>query len=89
MRRESLNYDAAETLAIRALGHIAGDSDLGPRFLDLTGLDAGSLRARVGDPALLAAALMFLEAHEPSLVATADALGLRPDELVSARALLA
>lgn len=81
--------DAAEIHALRALGHIAGDPELGPRFLDLTGLDAAELRARAGDPALLAAALAFLEAHEPSLIATAQALDVRPGDLVAAHGVLA
>ena len=44
------------------------------------------LRARIGDPGLLAAVLRFLEAHEPDLVACADALGVAPSRLVEARA---
>jgi len=84
------NRDDAETLALRALAHIAGDSDLGPRFLDLTGLDVAGLRARVGEPGLLAAALGFLEAHEPSLIAVATSLGVKPTALTDAhRALTA
>jgi hypothetical protein len=54
----------------------------------VTGLDAAGLRARAGEPALLAAALGFLEAHEPDLIACADALGVRPAQLVAARAAL-
>lgn len=81
--------DAAETLALRALAHIAGDGDLGPRFLDLTGLDVGTLRARAGEPDILAAALGFLAAHEPSLIATAHALDVSPGALVAAHQVLA
>lgn len=81
--------EAAETLALRALAHIAGDADLGPRFLDLTGLDVAELRARAADPGLLAAALGFLEAHEPSLVAAAAALGVKPGALTAAHEVLA
>lgn len=76
--------DAAATLALRALAHIAGDPDLGPRFLDLTGLDVATLRARAGEPDVLTAALGFLEAHEPSLVATAAALHVAPTALTAA-----
>lgn len=82
-------HDDAETLALRALGHVVGDPDLGPRFLDLTGLDVAGLRARAGEPGLLAAVLAFLAAHEPSLVATADALGVKPAALVRAHEALA
>ena len=85
----SIPREAAETLALRALGHIAGDPDLGPRFLDLTGLDAAGLRARAAEPALLAAALAFLEAHEPSLIAAAAALGVAPGDLAAAHRVLA
>ncbi|MGI4878894.1 MAG: DUF3572 family protein [Janthinobacterium lividum] len=79
----------AETLALRALAYIVGDGDLGPRFLDLTGLDVAGLRARAGEPGLLAAALGFLEAHEPSLVAAAAGLAVKPTALIDAHRQLA
>lgn len=81
--------DAAAILALRALAHIAGDPDLGPRFLDLTGLDVATLRAHAGEPEVLGAALGFLEAHEPSLVATAAALDVKPSALIDAHRMLA
>jgi hypothetical protein len=34
---------------------------------------------------LLAALLRFLEAHEPDLIDVADAMGVKPAELVAAR----
>uniref|UniRef100_UPI001576429A DUF3572 family protein n=1 Tax=Sphingomonas bacterium TaxID=1895847 RepID=UPI001576429A len=55
------------------------------RLLALTGLDPAELRARAAEPAVLAAALAFLESHEPDLVACADALGMAPATLVAAR----
>jgi len=82
-------HDEAATLALRVLAHIVGDADLGPRFLDLTGLDVATLRTRAGEPDVLAAALGFLESHEPSLIATAHALDVQPAALVAARAVLA
>ena len=57
---------------------------LGPRFLDFSGLDAATLRAQAGERHLLAAALAFLEAHEPSLLAAAAALDIKPAALVAA-----
>ena len=54
-------------------------------MLALTGLDPASLRARAGEPAVLAAALSFLEANERDLVACAEAIGTTPAALVSAR----
>ncbi len=79
----------AETLALRALAYVVGDAELGPRLLDLTGLDAGALRAGAGDPAVLAATLQFLAAHEPSLLACATALDVRPAVLIDAEQQLA
>ncbi len=76
--------ETAETLGLRALAHIVGDADLGPRFLDLTGLDVATLRARAGSPAVLSAVLGFLESHEPSLIATAEALDVPPAALTAA-----
>ncbi len=78
----------AETLALRALAYVAGDAELGPRLLDLTGLDASGLRARAADPAVLAATLQFLAAYEPSLIACAAALDVRPAALIEAERLL-
>ncbi|GAA0731877.1 DUF3572 family protein [Sphingomonas sp. ABOLD] len=74
-----------ETAALQALVWILSDSGRAARLLDLTGLDPDTLRARAGDPALLAAALGFLESYEPDLIACADALDLSPAALVDAR----
>ncbi len=81
--------DAAVTLALRALGFVAGDPALGPRFLDLTGLDSATLRARAGTDAVLLALLDFLAGHEPSLVETAAALDVPPAALAAAQRTLA
>lgn len=78
----------AETLALRALTFVVGDSLLRPRLLDLTGLDSATLRSRAADPAVLAATLAFLEGHEPSLIACASALEVDPQSLVEARGLI-
>lgn len=75
----------AETLALRALTYVVADSELGPRLLTLTGLDVATLRSRAGDPALLAATIGFLEAHEASLLACAAALETDAQSLVAAK----
>jgi hypothetical protein len=82
--RSSEIVNVSETLALQALAWIIGDETLRPRFLDLTGLDAATLRARAGERDMLAATLGFLAAHEPTLVAAADALGVKPAALVAA-----
>ena len=43
------------------------------------------MRERLDDRAFLAAVLLFLEGHEPDLIACADALGVTPARLVAAR----
>ncbi|SNS60543.1 Protein of unknown function [Sphingomonas laterariae] len=84
MPRPETNHDPA-TIALQALAWILGDSARADRLLALTGIAPDELRARLGDPALLAAALGFLEAHEPDLVACAEALAVPPEALVRAR----
>ena len=75
-----------QALALAALAATLSDERRALRLLDLTGLDAGELRARAGEPRLLAATLAFLENHEPDLIAVSDAIGVRPQQLVAARA---
>ena len=62
-----------------------GDGPRAERLLALTGLTPEELRDGLGDPSLLAAVLDFLCAHEPDLVAAADALGVTPQDLAGAR----
>jgi len=74
-----------EATALAALAATLGDARRAQRFIDLTGIGTDELRARLGEPELLAALLRFLEAHEPDLIAVAEELGVRPDVLVKAR----
>jgi len=87
MSRIDTNDDAA-TLALRALAWTLGDATRAERLLALTGLAPGDLRAGAGDPATLAAVIGFLEAHEPDLIACAEAIGAAPAALVAARGML-
>lgn len=75
-------------LALTALAAVIGDGARGDRFLAMTGLTADELRQRAADPALLAALIAFLEAHEADLIAVADQLGVTPEALVKARVML-
>jgi len=83
MRPRSTND--AEALALSALATTLTDERRARRFLDLSGIDTEELRLRAAEPALLAALLRFLEAHEPDLIDVADAMGVKPAELVAAR----
>ena len=79
------NDDRAEALALSALGWALSDGQRAERLIALTGLTPHDLRARLGDRAVLAAILSFLEAHEPDLIACAEELEVKPAELVQAR----
>jgi Protein of unknown function (DUF3572) len=81
----TIETNEAETLALGALGWTLGDDARAERLLALTGLTPAALRAGIGDRAVLAALLRFLESHEPDLIACAQALGLAPARLVAAR----
>ena len=74
-----------ETLALNALAATLSDERRARRFLDLSGIETVELRARAGEPRLLAALIRFLEAHEPDLLAVADEIGVEPQSLVEAR----
>ena len=83
MRANSTND--AETLALSVLAATLTDERRAQRFLDLSGIDTEDLRSRAAEPDLLAALLRFLEAHEPDLIEVADAVGVKPADLVAAR----
>ncbi len=85
MTIQSTNDDAAEPLALSALGWSLSEDARAQRLLALTGLAPDDLRSRLGDRSLLAAILRFLEAHEPDLIACAEALEVTPAQLVEAR----
>lgn len=90
MPRDEANDPPADSvaLALRALVWTLQDCARADRLLAVTGLDAETLRASLGEPALLGGTLAFLEAHEPDLIACAADLGVRPEALVAARARL-
>lgn len=87
MRDAETNKEAV-TLALAALGWVVSDPGRADRLLDLTGLTPGDLRARAGEADTLAAVLGFLAAHEPDLIACADAIGCTPAALIAAHARL-
>ena len=72
-------------LALAALGWVLESEDRADRYLELTGLDPDTLRAGLGEPAILASAIDFLTNHEPDLIRAAEALAVSPEELVAAR----
>ena len=79
------NDSDPSVLALASLAATLGDERRARRFLDLTGIGTDELRARAGEPALLAGLLRFLESHEPDLMAVAAAIDVKPEALVEAR----
>lgn len=84
LRERSSPENDPHALALGALGWVLNSEDRAGRLLALTGLSPDDLRAGLGDPAVLSAVIDFLGAHEPDLVAAADALGVAPADLAAA-----
>jgi hypothetical protein len=81
--------EAARELAIVALGYIASDPEQLSRFLALTGIDPGSIRAAAEEPGFLAGVLGYITGHEPTLLAFATHASVAPEEIEKARLILA
>ena len=81
--------EGAELIAIQALGHVAADEALLSRFMAVTGVEPGDLRAMAEERAFLTAVLDFLAGHEPDLVDFAEAIGRPPEKVIEARHRLA
>ena len=73
----------AAALALAALGWILADERRSRRFLDLTGLTPDTLRQAIDEPATHRAVMDFLAAHEPDLIAAAEALDIEPSQLIA------
>lgn len=86
--RQTIGRDAAEALAIEALGFIAADPELMPRFLALTGIEPAAIRQAAAEPGFLAGVLGFVAAHEPTLLAFAGSAGVDPATIEQARSAL-
>jgi hypothetical protein len=70
--------EEAEALAVNALAFVASDPELLPRFLAITGIEAGSIRRAAREPGFLAGVLQFILAHEPTLMRFAEETGTPP-----------
>ncbi|USU08162.1 DUF3572 domain-containing protein [Sphingomonadaceae bacterium OTU29MARTA1] len=84
MRTRDTNLPDADVLGLQALVWAIGEPDRADRLIAVTGLDPDDLRARAGEPAVLAAVIGYLESYEPDLIACASALGVPPQVLVAA-----
>jgi hypothetical protein len=81
MSKQSAIHEGAEAIAIQALGFIASDPDLLPRFLSITGIEASAIRHAAREPGFLAGVLQFVLAHEPTLLSFSQAANIAPGEV--------
>ncbi|GAA0310605.1 DUF3572 domain-containing protein [Rhodovulum strictum] len=80
--------ESADTLALKALGWLAGQDDLLAIFMGATGASGQDLRARADDPEFLASVLDFLLMDDAWVLAFCQAHGLPGEALMRARAAL-
>ena len=80
-----MHCSAAETLALKGLGHLAADGEALMRFLRISGLEIADLRGRAEDPELLAAVLDFLLSDDKLCESFLTAEQIQPQELHAAR----
>lgn len=78
----------AETVALQALGWLAGNEDLFPVFLGATGASVNDLATSAGQPAFLASVLDFLLMDDTWVMAFCEAENLRYEVPMQARASL-
>ena len=84
----ALDRDAAETIALQGLAFLAEDAGRMARFLALTGLEPGEMRARAATAELLRAVLEHLVCDESLLLVFAASRGVAPESIPPAIALL-
>ena len=87
-KQPRLTKDAAEALAVEALGYLASDPARLHRFFSLSGLTLESLRAAAQEPQFLAAVLDYFASDETLLLAFAASAGHDPAALAMASSLL-
>ena len=83
-----MKREAAETLAIEALGWLASQDDLLPVFLGSTGASVADLRAGASSPDFLGSVLDFIIMDDAWVTQFCDAAGHPYDAPMRARAVL-
>jgi len=81
--------EAAESLAVQALGYLAQEPERLGRFLALTGIAPDQIRTAAAESGFLAGVLAYLAQDETLLVRFAAEAGVPPGTVERARALLA
>ena len=86
--RGNTRPQAAEELAIQALSFIAADGDRLGRFLAITGIGPGEIRAAAQEPGFLLGVLDYLAGDEGLVTAFAAELSIDPADIARAHAAL-
>lgn len=73
---------AAESVAVSALTFLAADGERLERFLAVSGLGPGNLRAAAAGGGFFASVLGYIVGEEPLLLLFAADAGLAPEEVV-------
>ena len=72
----NVKAEAAETVAVQALGWLASQDDLYGQFLGATGASAASVAEAAGKPEFLAAVLDFVLMDDAWVIAFCDEAGI-------------
>ncbi|MGE3246448.1 MAG: DUF3572 domain-containing protein [Beijerinckiaceae bacterium] len=87
--KAAMSRDAAQDIAVAALGFMAQDTEIIGHFMEQVGVDPAGLRQAARSPGFLAAVLDYLCNNESQLLAFAANHGLNPQTVDSARQRLA
>ncbi len=85
MSKSFAKSEAPEVIALQALAFIASEADRLDRFMQLSGIDPATLKARAGEPELLAAVLDHVLGDESLLFLFCEAQGLATEAPRAAR----
>ena len=85
----AISVNSSETLALTALGWLAGHDELLPVFLGSTGVSVDDLRTRAADPDFLISVLDFLLLDDSWVIAFCDANSVPYSQPGEARMVLA
>lgn len=83
-----MTRERAEAVAVEALSFLGRSPDRLVRFLEVTGMEPGTLRAAARTPSFLAGLMDYVAADEELLLAFAEDAGATPDSVMQARHLL-
>ena len=86
--KDRVRREAAETLAVAALGFLASEPEHLGGFLAATGVGPDQIRQAARDRTFLSGVLDHFSSNEPLLIAFAQHAGIDPTEIERARAVL-